>query len=211
MRSSKTTRTARRRRAGCSGRRSRLRVVDAASERPDDDVVAHARAQSVQRRGHAGVRSLRLGEFRPLRVLPVFADWLARHKPAPDRRDKVINLVAPHILSNIADAVKRTPYFCSGCPHNTSTKVPEGSVVQAGIGCHLMASWMERDTTGFIQMGVECVDWASHSMFRSRKHRMCFRISATARISTPAFSRSGRPSRRRPTSRTRSSITMPSR
>ncbi|KND59144.1 Indolepyruvate ferredoxin oxidoreductase, alpha and beta subunit [Candidatus Burkholderia verschuerenii] len=111
-----------------------------------------------------------LGELRPSRVLPVFADWLARHKPALDRRDKVVDLVAPQILSNIADAVKRTPYFCSGCPHNTSTKVPEGSVAQAGIGCHFMASWMERDTTGLIQMGGEGVDWASHSMFTKTPH-----------------------------------------
>src|SRR6202790_4770861 len=72
-----------------------------------------------------------LGELRPSRVLPVFADWLARHKPSLDRRDKVVDLVAPQILSNAADAVKRTPYFCSGCPHNTSTKVPDGSIAQA--------------------------------------------------------------------------------
>ncbi|QSN61397.1 indolepyruvate ferredoxin oxidoreductase family protein [Caballeronia sp. M1242] len=111
-----------------------------------------------------------LGELRPSRVLPVFAQWLARHKPALDRRDKVVDLVAPQILSNIADAVKRTPYFCSGCPHNTSTKVPEGSVAQAGIGCHFMASWMERDTTGLIQMGGEGVDWASHAMFTKTPH-----------------------------------------
>jgi indolepyruvate ferredoxin oxidoreductase len=111
-----------------------------------------------------------LGELRPSRVLPVFADWLARHKPAIDRRDKVVDLIAPRILSNAADAVKRTPYFCSGCPHNTSTKVPEGSVAQAGIGCHFMASWMERDTTGLIQMGGEGVDWASHSMFTKTPH-----------------------------------------
>ena len=111
-----------------------------------------------------------LGELRPSRILPVFADWLARHKPALDRRERVVDLVAPQILSNEADAVKRTPYFCSGCPHNTSTKVPEGSIAQAGIGCHFMASWMERDTTGLIQMGGEGVDWAAHAMFTNTKH-----------------------------------------
>jgi indolepyruvate ferredoxin oxidoreductase len=111
-----------------------------------------------------------LGELRPSRILPVFADWLAQHKPALDRRERVVDLVAPQILSNEADAVKRTPYFCSGCPHNTSTKVPEGSIAQAGIGCHFMASWMERDTTGLIQMGGEGVDWASHSMFTKTRH-----------------------------------------
>jgi indolepyruvate ferredoxin oxidoreductase len=111
-----------------------------------------------------------LGELRPSRVLPVFAEWLAHHKPALDRRERVVDLVAPRILSNAADAVRRTPYFCSGCPHNTSTKVPEGSIAQAGIGCHFMASWMDRDTTGLIQMGGEGVDWASHSMFTKTRH-----------------------------------------
>ena len=111
-----------------------------------------------------------LGELRPSRVLPVFAEWLARHKSALDRRERVVDLVAPSILSNAADAVRRTPYFCSGCPHNTSTKVPEGSIAQAGIGCHFMASWMERDTTGLIQMGGEGVDWAAHSMFTKTRH-----------------------------------------
>ena len=111
-----------------------------------------------------------LGELRPSRVLPVFAEWLARVKPGLDRRERVVDLVAPRILSNAADAVKRTPYFCSGCPHNTSTKVPEGSIAQAGIGCHFMASWMDRGTTGLIQMGGEGVDWTSHSMFTKTRH-----------------------------------------
>ncbi|SDB86859.1 indolepyruvate ferredoxin oxidoreductase family protein [Paraburkholderia lycopersici] len=111
-----------------------------------------------------------LGELRPSRILPVFAAWLAKHRPALDRRERVVDLVAPQILSNAADAVRRTPYFCSGCPHNTSTKVPEGSIAQAGIGCHFMASWMERDTTGLIQMGGEGVDWAAHSMFTNTRH-----------------------------------------
>ena len=62
------------------------------------------------------------------------------------------------------------PYFCAGCPHNTSTKVPEGSRAQAGIGCHFMASWMDRDTEGLIQMGGEGVDWVSHAMFTKVPH-----------------------------------------
>jgi indolepyruvate ferredoxin oxidoreductase len=115
-----------------------------------------------------------LGELRPGRILPVFAQWLARHKPALDRCERVVDLVAPQILSNIADGVKRLPYFCPGCPHNTSTRVPEGSVAHAGIGCHFMASWMTRAdseaTTGLIQMGGEGVDWASHGMFTKTPH-----------------------------------------
>jgi indolepyruvate ferredoxin oxidoreductase len=62
------------------------------------------------------------------------------------------------------------PYFCSGCPHNTSTKVPEGSKALAGIGCHFMASWMERDTDGLIQMGGEGVNWIPRSLFNGGKH-----------------------------------------
>ena len=49
------------------------------------------------------------------------------------------------------------PWFCSGCPHNTSTVVPEGSRAMAGIGCHFMATWMDRATIGFTQMGGEGV------------------------------------------------------
>ncbi|MEE1655408.1 indolepyruvate ferredoxin oxidoreductase family protein [Microvirga sp. CF3062] len=64
----------------------------------------------------------------------------------------------------------RTPYFCSGCPHNTSTKVPEGSKALAGIGCHFMASWMDRETSSLIQMGGEGVNWAASSKFTGQGH-----------------------------------------
>jgi indolepyruvate ferredoxin oxidoreductase len=64
----------------------------------------------------------------------------------------------------------RTPYFCSGCPHNTSTKVPEGSKALAGIGCHFMASWMDRETSSLIQMGGEGVNWAASSRFTGHSH-----------------------------------------
>ncbi|MFA6445189.1 MAG: indolepyruvate ferredoxin oxidoreductase family protein, partial [Sterolibacterium sp.] len=110
------------------------------------------------------------GELRPSRVMPVVADWLARHKPPLDRRERVIDFTAPAVLSNAADAVRRRPYFCSGCPHNTSTRVPEGSLAAPGIGCHYMASWMERDTAGAIHMGGEGVDWVAHGMFTRRRH-----------------------------------------
>jgi indolepyruvate ferredoxin oxidoreductase len=112
-----------------------------------------------------------IGELRPSRVMPVVAEWIARHRPALDRRHLVHDFVAPELLSNASDVVRRVPYFCSGCPHNTSTNVPEGSHAQAGIGCHFMASWMpERPTTGLIQMGGEGVDWVSHSKFTSTPH-----------------------------------------
>ena len=111
-----------------------------------------------------------LGELRPSRIMPVVADWLARLNPALDRRECVIDFTMPQLLANAADSVKRQPYFCSGCPHNSSTKVPEGSRALAGIGCHFMASWMERNTEGLIQMGAEGVDWVAASRFTHEAH-----------------------------------------
>ena len=65
--------------------------------------------------------------------------------------------------------IKRSPYFCSGCPHNTSTKPPEGSRALAGIGCHIMALWMDRAET-FTQMGGEGVTWVGEAPFTTEKH-----------------------------------------
>ena len=74
------------------------------------------------------------------------------------------------MLTSVTDVATRTPYFCSGCPHNTSTKVPDGSIAAAGIGCHFMALWMDRDTTGFTQMGGEGAQWVGQAPFTNRNH-----------------------------------------
>ena len=113
-----------------------------------------------------------LGELRPSRLIELTADWLIRHFPGrfADRREHVRDFTLPDLLSNGSDSVKRLPYFCAGCPHNTSTRVPEGSTARAGIGCHFMANWMDRDTAGLIQMGGEGVDWVSHAMFTRKPH-----------------------------------------
>lgn len=66
--------------------------------------------------------------------------------------------------------VERKPWFCSGCPHNTSTKLPEGSRATAGIGCHYMAMWMDRDTETFTQMGGEGATWLGQMHFSGDKH-----------------------------------------
>ena len=65
--------------------------------------------------------------------------------------------------------VKRSPYFCSGCPHNSSTKAPEGQRALAGIGCHIMAMWMDRAET-FTQMGGEGVTWVGEAPFVGESH-----------------------------------------
>jgi indolepyruvate ferredoxin oxidoreductase len=64
----------------------------------------------------------------------------------------------------------RTPHFCSGCPHNTSTKVPEGSRAQGGIGCHYMTQWMDRNTDTFTQMGGEGATWIGQAPFTDTPH-----------------------------------------
>ena len=71
---------------------------------------------------------------------------------------------------NAPTLASRLPYFCSGCPHSSSTKIPEGSRAYSGIGCHYMVQWMERDTLGFTQMGGEGANWIGESLFSTRKH-----------------------------------------
>lgn len=77
-------------------------------------------------------------------------------------------MAAPQ-ASGVSDA-GRQPWFCSGCPHNTSTVVPEGSRAMAGIGCHFMATWMDRSTLGFTQMGGEGVPWVGQQPFTTDEH-----------------------------------------
>ena len=77
---------------------------------------------------------------------------------------------AQRALSETADVAQRIPYFCSGCPHNTSTRVPEGSRAYAGIGCHYMAQWMDRETLGYTQMGGEGANWIGEAPFSKREH-----------------------------------------
>jgi indolepyruvate ferredoxin oxidoreductase len=77
---------------------------------------------------------------------------------------------AQRALSETVDVAQRIPYFCSGCPHNTSTRVPEGSRAYAGIGCHYMAQWMDRKTLGYTQMGGEGANWIGEAPFSNRGH-----------------------------------------
>ncbi len=71
---------------------------------------------------------------------------------------------------NAPELAARLPYFCSGCPHNSSTKVPDGSRAYAGIGCHYMVQWMDRDSVGFTQMGGEGANWVGEAPFSTRDH-----------------------------------------
>ncbi|GAB4272413.1 MAG: indolepyruvate ferredoxin oxidoreductase family protein [Pararhodobacter sp.] len=110
------------------------------------------------------------GELSPLQLVPILAERLDRFFPGENlpARAEALTRQKP-ILLNVPGAT-RTPYFCSGCPHNTSTRVPEGSRANSGIGCHVMASWMNRATAGFAQMGGEGVPWTVVSKFNGNKH-----------------------------------------
>ena len=78
---------------------------------------------------------------------------------------------AMHVIElHSGDGPQRQTWFCSGCPHNTSTKVPEGSRAMAGIGCHFMTIWMDRATVGFTQMGGEGVPWIGQQPFSNERH-----------------------------------------
>ncbi|MDK6076919.1 indolepyruvate ferredoxin oxidoreductase family protein [Massilia varians] len=79
-------------------------------------------------------------------------------------------LVLKAIPAKANPETDRIPYFCSGCPHNSSTKVPEGSRAMAGIGCHYMVLWMDRETSTFTHMGAEGTTWIGQSPFTDEKH-----------------------------------------
>jgi indolepyruvate ferredoxin oxidoreductase len=91
------------------------------------------------------------------------------------RNDEIASRVArlkeaQRVLAETEDIAVRIPYFCSGCPHNSSTVVPEGSRAYAGIGCHYMAQWMDRSTSGYTQMGAEGTNWIGEAPFSKRAH-----------------------------------------
>jgi len=102
-----------------------------------------------------------------LKKLGLDADITARI----DAQLAIIDAKEKSLLAlNINTIGERTPWFCSGCPHNTSTRVPEGSRAMAGIGCHFMSVWMDRSTVGFTQMGGEGVPWVGQQPFSHDQH-----------------------------------------
>ena len=113
------------------------------------------------------------GELDPL----IAAQAIGRRLAALGRADETIVARLAEVETRlarraeaVAPALKRTPYFCSGCPHNTSTRVPEGSEAAGGIGCHTMAVWMDRSTVGYTQMGGEGAQWVGMAPFTTTPH-----------------------------------------
>ncbi len=125
----------------------------------------------VGKRDEAGERLIPwTGELSPRLLAPLVAKRLHAFFPDLDLPARAEALDPSPERTILVPGAVRTPYFCSGCPHNSSTKVPQGSQALAGIGCHFMASWMDRDTTSLIQMGGEGVNWIASSPFTGNRH-----------------------------------------
>jgi indolepyruvate ferredoxin oxidoreductase len=111
------------------------------------------------------------GELTPAQIARVIAQRITRFHTSPRIAERIAFLEAKErqLGSNVVP-LSRTPYFCSGCPHNTSTKVPDGSRALAGIGCHYLAQFMDRSTATFTQMGGEGAPWIGQAPFTETQH-----------------------------------------
>jgi indolepyruvate ferredoxin oxidoreductase len=118
-------------------------------------------------------------ELNPAQIARAIASrishYCAGHPVAERVRERIAFLEAKELVLKAIPAkanpdTDRIPYFCSGCPHNSSTKVPEGSRALAGIGCHYMVLWMDRETSTFTHMGAEGTTWIGQAPFTDEKH-----------------------------------------
>ncbi|HET7064102.1 MAG TPA: indolepyruvate ferredoxin oxidoreductase family protein [Rudaea sp.] len=111
------------------------------------------------------------GELTPATIAIVIAKRLARFftSDAIETRMRWIE-DKEHELTLPRANFPRAAHYCAGCPHNTSTAVPEGSRALGGIGCHYMVTWMDRRTDTFTQMGGEGATWCGQAPFTETKH-----------------------------------------
>ncbi|RDU98267.1 indolepyruvate ferredoxin oxidoreductase family protein [Trinickia dinghuensis] len=114
-------------------------------------------------------------ELSPALIAKAIATRLEKFELPSDVRERIAARLAVIDAKEKALAMprvtaERKPWFCSGCPHNTSTNVPDGSRAMAGIGCHYMTVWMDRSTSTFSQMGGEGVAWTGQAPFTNEKH-----------------------------------------
>jgi indolepyruvate ferredoxin oxidoreductase len=111
------------------------------------------------------------GALDPNDIAICIGERLMKFAPSEEVAARVARLKeAQRVLAETPDVANRIPYFCSGCPHNTSTRVPEGMRAYAGIGCHYMVQWMDRSTQGFTHMGGEGANWIGEAPFSKRPH-----------------------------------------
>ena len=111
------------------------------------------------------------GELTPAVIARVIAGRLMQFFTSDKIKERLEFLIEKErYLNRPKNIVERIPHFCSGCPHNTSTVVPKGSRAMGGIGCHYMATWMDRETDTFTQMGGEGATWIGQAPFTETKH-----------------------------------------
>jgi indolepyruvate ferredoxin oxidoreductase len=103
-------------------------------------------------------------------ILEILAGRLKNHLPTGQIDNRLARLKRPAVPITLPLTAARTPYFCSGCPHNRSTQVPEDSLVGGGIGCHTLAILMDRNIIGVTQMGGEGAQWVGASPFSHVPH-----------------------------------------
>ncbi len=112
-----------------------------------------------------------LGELTPAMVARAIAARITRFYESEAINKRLAFLAAKEeTLAQPRKVIERKPHYCSGCPHNTSTVVPEGSRASAGIGCHYMVTWMDRRTETFTQMGGEGATWIGQAPFTETQH-----------------------------------------
>ncbi len=111
------------------------------------------------------------GALDPNEVAICIGERLLKYHRNDDIAQRVARLKEfQRVAVETRDIAQRIPYFCSGCPHNSSTVVPPGMRAYAGIGCHFMAQWMDRSTLGYTQMGGEGANWVGEAPFSNRNH-----------------------------------------
>lgn len=111
------------------------------------------------------------GDLNPIKIADKLGEILVEEGRGTDAiKDGLQTIREAQKADNAEEMASRLPYFCAGCPHNSSTKVPDGARAYAGIGCHYMVQWMDRETVGFTHMGAEGVNWIGESLFSKRPH-----------------------------------------
>jgi len=111
------------------------------------------------------------GELTPARIAMVIARRIQKFHDSEQMRGVLAWMEQKEAELALPRAnFPRVPHYCSGCPHNTSTKVPEGSRALGGIGCHYMVTWMDRNTDTFTHMGGEGVTWCGQAAFTENEH-----------------------------------------
>jgi indolepyruvate ferredoxin oxidoreductase len=112
-------------------------------------------------------------ELSPAEIAVAIAARISCFHDDPDiaaRAQRLTGITERVAPTGAAAQFRRTPFFCSGCPHNTSTRVPEGSRAAAGIGCHFMTVWMDRGAETFTHMGGEGCTWIGQAPFTDTPH-----------------------------------------